>query len=153
MRCVRIKYSSFLLCFVLLFIPIIFSFCSDDVENDVSLQLGETALFFGPEGGEQSVNVTSAGDWKVKVTAGSDWCTCVSDRSMLIIKVAANNTGEKRIATVLVSSGSQKSELRIEQESVVPELEVRPSSLRFTAEGGGFRKLTLIVMLSGKQRW
>lgn len=136
MRYVRIKYSSFLLCLVLLFIPIIFSFCSDDVENDASLQLGETTLFFGPEGGEQSVNVTSAGDWEVKVTAGSDWCTCVSDRSMLIIKLAANNTGEKRIATVLVSSGSQKSELRIEQESVVPELEVRPSSLQFTAEGG-----------------
>lgn len=129
----RINYFSLLSFVLLLFL---FLSCSDDVENDVSLQLEESILFFGPAAGEQNVCVTSDGDWEVKVTSGSDWCTCVSELSILIIKVAANNTGEKRIATVLVSSGNQKSELRIEQESVVPELEVQPSSLRFTSEGG-----------------
>lgn len=107
--------------------------CSDESKADILLQLSETKLYFAPAASSQEVDVTSAGDWACKVTAGSDWCTCSNVATAVRVTVKANDTGKKRMATIVVSSGNQKVELGVEQESVVPELEVSAKSLSFKA--------------------
>lgn len=136
------RNEQFLFFVLVFFIPFTLSFCSDDVEDGILLQLEKTTLYFNPVGGEQVLSVSSAGVWTSRVTSGSDWCSCIAESSTLKVKVDANNTGEKRVASILISCGSEKAELKVEQESVIPELEVSSNTLQFKA-GGGIQEITV----------
>ena len=133
MRCV---FSCLLLCLQAFFVSVVFPSCSDEGEDSISLQLSESKLFFTPAVSSQEVTVTSSGGWTCKVTKGSDWCSCINADAVAKITVKANDTGKKRVATILISCGTQKAELTVEQESVVPELEVSAKTLSFKAETG-----------------
>lgn len=111
--------------------------CSDKNNGDGDiLQLGETKLYFTLASSSQDVTVTAPAEWTCKVSSGSDWCSCAAASSELKVSVKANDTGKKRVATIVVTCGSQTVELKVEQESVDPKLEVSVSALKWKAEGG-----------------
>lgn len=69
-------------------------------QSEVFLDVSSTYLNFSSSASSQSVTVTS--NWDYTVTSSASWCTATtsSDRKTLIINVAANNSGEIRVATV-----------------------------------------------------
>lgn len=130
----RWNIGSFLLEYVLaFFISVALFACSDDSKEGISLQLSEAKLFFTPTTSSQEVGVTSSESWTCKVTTGSDWCSCENMGTVAKITVKTNDTGKKRLAKIVISCGTQKAELEVEQESVEPELEVSAKALSFKA--------------------
>lgn len=128
--------SCLFLCLLAFFASVVLSFCSNDGKDDIPLQLSETKLFFAPAASSQEVGVTSSEGWTCKVTVGSDWCSCVNMATVAKITVEANDTGKKRVAIIVISCGTRKIELEVEQESIDPKLEVSAKTLSFKAEGG-----------------
>lgn len=76
--------------------------------DDSAVEISETALVAGPEGGEFSVNVTSSGAWRVSGLC--DWVTLSSETGNsgqpLTLTVAPNPTEEVRTAVFKVFAGS-----------------------------------------------
>ncbi len=104
-------------------------------DGDDPLDVSTESLAFDYTGGEQEVNVTGAG-WSASVD--KEWVTITPESGTdgkITVSVTANDTGESRTATLIVTNASGEKRVGIEQ-GVPGEVVVTPGNLNFTAMGG-----------------
>ena len=97
-----------------------------------------------PAGENVSIRFTSTSEWNASVEDGADWITIIMDASgkagtsKTTVKVARNESGEKRSAAVNISSGSNSVPVVIEQDVFVPVFELEKDARSVSAKGGSF---------------
>ena len=97
-----------------------------------------------PAGENISIRFTSTAEWNVSIDDGADWITVIMDAagkagtSKTTVKVARNESGEKRSAAVNINSGSNSVPVVIEQDNFVPVFDLDKDARSVSAKGGSF---------------
>lgn len=80
----------------------------DATTDAPSISISQDTLRFGPEGGNQEITVSSSDAWRM--TAESDWAAASvlsgNDGDKVSITADANGSGEERVATFKIFTGS-----------------------------------------------
>lgn len=107
----------------------------------LSLDLPGESITFGQAGGTQEVAVLSTeSDWTVDVTPALEkggWLAVTRDKEILKITAAENTSGKELSATIAVTLGGLRRELKVRQQSGSTEtISVEKSSWDIGSEGG-----------------
>ena len=111
-------------------------------ENEYSISISPTELIFDATGGDETVTITSTGEWSVAYTS-DDWfeLSATSGQNGDKITITADpydNTEEERYAFINFSCGNKSASVSIAQSAKEHSVSVMPTEIKAEAEGGKY---------------
>jgi len=129
---------------------LLFNSCSKDV--DITLTVSQQSLSFIPEGNEQSITVTSNGDWFCTNTAG--WLLVRQQQGKIRIIAEPNNTTSPRTDVIKVMIGTDTmAEIKVTQNGGTQKEQQSTLSIDKTSVNAKSVGETFSITVNGSSSW
>ena len=110
---------------------------TQELPEEVTLELSTTSLTFDKGGSEQTLTVTTnRSHWTATSPQEADWVVLTQEGNTLKIRAKANQQGQDRQGSVIVNAGGEQRRVALRQSASEVLLDLGANRVTFPVEGG-----------------
>ena len=110
---------------------------TQELPEEVTLELSTTSLTFAKGGSEQTLTVTTnRSHWTATSPQEADWVVLTQEGNTLKVRAKANQQGQDRQGSVIVNAGGEQRRVTLRQSASEVLLDLGANRVTFLVEGG-----------------
>ena len=110
---------------------------TQELPEEVTLELSTTSLTFAKGGSEQTLTVTTnRSHWTATSPQEADWVVLTQEGNTLKVRAKANQQGQDRLGSVIVNAGGEQRRVTLRQSASEVLLDLGANRVTFLVEGG-----------------